>query len=245
MKILIFTLLIQTTASAFTLIYNNGWEDPTLTFHLNPAGCRPETATLIQESMDLWNSIPNSELKLVLRTSSTATPAQAVSGTASEAAVIVCDPAFGTTFAGVDPDGAIGVGGAYPNSAGRLTLGFVVLNVESGTIANFNNLNTTLAKVALAHEIGHALGIGHSTDTAALMNYSTGAKQNFSLAEDDINAINYLYGRDELSGDEVFGGCARMSTLPPSFPTGRLLMLSFLSMLMLLLWARLKSLKQA
>ena len=245
MKIILFILFIHTTASAFTLIYSNGWEDPTLTFHLNPAGCRPETATLIQESMDLWNSIPNSELKLLLRTLSTATPAQAVSGTASESAVIVCDPAFGTTFPGVDPDGAIGVGGAYPNSAGRLTLGFVVLNVESGTIANFNNLNTTLAKVALAHEIGHALGIGHSTDTAALMNYSTGSKQNFSLAEDDVNAINYLYGRDELSSDEAFGGCARVHTLPPSFPTGRLLMLSFLSMLMLLLWARLKSLKQA
>lgn len=245
MKIVLFLLLTQSSAFAFTLIYGNGWENSTVTFHLNPSGCRPDTATIIQESMDLWNSVPNSELKLMLKTLSTATPEQAVAGTAAETAVIVCDTAFSTTLPGVDPNEAIGVGGAYPNSAGRLTLGYVILNTQNGTIGNFNNLTNTLAKIALAHEIGHALGLGHSTDTAALMNYSTGAKQNFSLSEDDINAINYLYGRDEYSGDDVFGGCARLSSDPSNFPKDKLLLLSFLLMLMSSLWVRLKNSKQS
>lgn len=49
--------------------------------------------------------------------------------------------------------------------------------------------------IVAAHELGHALGMSHSTDAGALMypvySYATG----YPLAEDDIKGIQALYGK--------------------------------------------------
>lgn len=47
-----------------------------------------------------------------------------------------------------------------------------------------------------AHEFGHALGLHHSTDQGALMypTYPNTDPDHFRLPQDDINAIQYLYG---------------------------------------------------
>nr|O13065.1 RecName: Full=Matrix metalloproteinase-18; Short=MMP-18; AltName: Full=Collagenase-4; Short=xCol4; Flags: Precursor [Xenopus laevis]AAB53148.1 collagenase 4 precursor [Xenopus laevis] len=48
-----------------------------------------------------------------------------------------------------------------------------------------------------AHEFGHSLGLSHSTDQGALMypTYSNTDPKTFQLPQDDINAIQYLYGK--------------------------------------------------
>ncbi|KAM4700400.1 matrix metalloproteinase-18-like isoform 1-T1 [Discoglossus pictus] len=48
-----------------------------------------------------------------------------------------------------------------------------------------------------AHELGHSLGLSHSEDPGALMypTYSNTDPNTFQLPQDDINAIQYLYGK--------------------------------------------------
>lgn len=48
--------------------------------------------------------------------------------------------------------------------------------------------------IVAAHELGHALGMSHSTDAGALMYPVYSYAQGYPLAEDDIEGIQALYG---------------------------------------------------
>lgn len=55
-----------------------------------------------------------------------------------------------------------------------------------------------------AHELGHALGMSHSTDPGALMYPTYSYSKGFPLSEDDIEGIQALYGM--LGRDKVKAG---------------------------------------
>ncbi|CAH2225386.1 Stromelysin-1 [Pelobates cultripes] len=67
---------------------------------------------------------------------------------------------------------------------------------DEGERWSSSNLGINLFLVA-AHEFGHSMGLGHSTDRAALMfpTYNFVNPNTFRLSQDDINGIQTLYGR--------------------------------------------------
>jgi predicted Zn-dependent protease len=70
-------------------------------------------------------------------------------------------------------------------------------DAEHFTDASYSGTN--LLAVAV-HEIGHVIGIGHSSEKKSVMNpMYTGYDPNLSLHADDINAAAYIYGKCRIS----------------------------------------------
>lgn len=79
----------------------------------------------------------------------------------------------------------------------------------------------------IAHEIGHAIGLGHSENQAALMYYRT-VDMREKLGQDDVDGVSYLYPV-KMDGCGLFGTIEETKT-PPFFTTlGALVLMILLS----------------
>jgi hypothetical protein len=112
------------------------------------------------------------------------------------------------------------------NFSGKKITGAVILINESSTI--FSTLSTSDRIGVIAHEIGHAIGLGHTDDKGALMYYRT-VDQRKKLGEDDMRGVSYLYPM-QLDGGGLLGGCGTIDTgagsiNPPFWQMGAMLAL--------------------
>jgi hypothetical protein len=77
------------------------------------------------------------------------------------------------------------------NFRGRHINGSVIL-INNRNNSAFARLDRKKQISVIAHEIGHAIGLGHSADSAALMYFETIGTRNF-LGQDDIDGVSALY----------------------------------------------------
>ncbi len=197
-------------ANAWTVVGSglSGWSVKPITVQYNFSSCPLPEATVLSaldQAISILNSSRDTGLQLVRASSAvTTTSADIANQTAALTPVVVCDAAFSanqTLDADVIP--AVTRLGA---SGGRVSFAGLILNAEAGKNAVISSLSTDKLVVVLVHELGHVLGMGHSSNVDAIMYYSISSKTSAILTQDDMDGISHLYPRNELSGG--FYGCA-------------------------------------
>lgn len=201
-------LLFPSATLAFTLITSNmkGWSKDEVKFFLNPANCSVSAGRIeeaINNAVNLWNGVPNARLKVTYF------------GQTSDSGM-AADPVISCVTSGIS--GAIGMG-IIATSGGTIQVGEIQLNSMAGDVGNIADATDAQLDIALAHEMGHVFGLGHSTVESSLMYYSLGSKEHLSLSQDDIDGMTWLYPRNEPGNG--FLGCGSLGE--GSSPGGPLL----------------------
>ncbi len=174
---------------------------------------------------DYWNQVPTSKLKL--------TASGFNSGTNNISTGILCSPtddqcissAGGALIPPVDhivvacnshSDNFSGnnvLAVTIPNKFRGTTIKGAVILINDRSGSAFRDLSRKDKIAVIAHEIGHAIGLGHSEDKAALMYYST-STQRKSLGQDDIDGVTYLYPV-KFDGCGLVGGIISTDKIDP------------------------------
>ena len=202
-----FFLLVFSDTHAFTLIseHESSFVNPEVAIDFTSRGdCSAlgmtvnEVFDLVMESVDkYWNRVPHCRLNLV-RGNMVDIPIDGIDiikpilGTSQLRAVIerVANNRIlvGCNAESFDSPRILAAGTIANNR------GLVFINASSESYFRTSSRNERLA--VLAHEIGHAFGLGHSSEPVALMYYSTGGKVQEKLTTDDFDGCAYLYPND-------------------------------------------------
>ncbi len=213
MKYLFFLLTFQ--AYAFTL--NNNFEGafknpkikvkPTSNFSCaNAILTKEELINIIEEAVDYWNKIPSSSLKLIAggeyNTSSTdfANGHLCVSGSCNlpvvpkvSGVVIACNSNAADNFSSSNI-----LATTLPTNFTSKEIKGSVIIINDTASSKFSTLSTDERIAVIAHELGHAIGLGHSAVKESLMYFST-VPERRSVGRDDMAGATYLYPREIAS----------------------------------------------
>ncbi len=239
MKYLFFTFFLTTLTHAYTFNNNFGasFKNNEVAVYIDiDTTCdqigitNDELASMVKSaSSKFWNKVPTSNLQLV--------PSGFLAHTNNINDGILCSPTDDTciTNAGADAIPAINeiiiacndrsdnftsgvLAVTVPNKfdGNKIAGSVIILNDTAGTgLANLSNSD----KIAvIAHELGHAIGLGHSDDKAALMYYRT-VNLRKSLGQDDVDGVSFLYPM-RIDGMGLLGGCGIVTdgNNPPKDP---------------------------
>lgn len=244
MKKIIFSIFLMNSSFAWTLAGKNvqGFPKSEIQINIASTSCSnagfstTELKEYVKEAVDkFWNQVPTSAIKLTVGSVTTTdidgdTSSSAVAAKATLNTVLIgCNDdvaSFSNGFTG-------GVGTISCNSNGDCR-GGVIINAHSSTTVDTYSHDEILSLVA--HELGHSIGLGHSSVEEALMYYSLGGKSQEFLHQDDMNGITWLYPNSkELGG--LMGSCGTIDTKNDS---GQRILLSFLVLLSLITMSYMK-----
>jgi hypothetical protein len=172
---------------------------------------------------DYWNTVTTSRLKLtnggIFETEDTLyqtgelctfglpdsnCPATAIPPVSE--ILITCNDNTAVNFEGTEAQTVFAI--ALPNDiSGNNIIGSIIIinNTPDGDSENpFSGLSYQQKIAVISHEIGHAIGIGHTSKNENIM-YYTPTPERFALGADDAMAMSYLY-------PEKFDGCGLFTT---------------------------------
>lgn len=206
--ITLISLMISLDSYSFTLNYspNVFFPDSNVVINISNGSCAGSGITtsdlrdyVSSVANDYWNTVSTSSLNLkvgsIISTDLTGVDSDsfsdgsAFSPIADNSILVGCND-MNTNFADDDVDDSV-LAGATIASLGNKVVGMALIN----TNADFSDRTQNIA--VLAHEIGHALGLGHSSDPVALMYYAVGNKTQERLTMDDRDGITYLYPHEK------------------------------------------------
>jgi len=205
---------LNSPAFGFTLVNGTdqmtGWAFDEVPVFLNPTDCTVSEAKLvdaIEGASVVWNAVTTSRLKLRYGGAVDTTYAEIAGGTEKDTQngpVIICLANMSDAL-GSDSEYIPAATGTGFRSGTELAAAFMLLNAEEGKSAEISNIPDEKLSLIIAHELGHAVGIGHTADQAALMYFDATEKESLRLGREDIAAVTYIYPRNEILGDLPLG----------------------------------------
>ena len=156
-----------------------------------------ESTEAVSEAMAVWSNVPGASLSLRLGGTTNPVP---FAGCPGDSRVIFNDP-FEEIPDPINCRGILALGGFCTSNNHQMFKGQLYDQIITGKVT-FNNgwgdcplwTACNLAEIA-THEIGHAIGLGHSADPNATM---APERLDFdgrcaALMQDDMNAVRFLY----------------------------------------------------
>jgi predicted Zn-dependent protease len=260
MKTLItFILLHSYSFAVFTLNPDTGkgFKKNSINIIISNSDCTPagfstvKFKDYVEDAVnDYWNSVSTSALKLNVKSIDSNYD---ISGLTFDQALALTP--MNTILAGCNATGSTSFDGSSEPSGKSSTLGAAVMecigkNCRSVLIINSHptnsvqDLNRSNLLATVAHEIGHAIGLGHASSKHNLMYYAVGGKVQNWLGNDDIKGVTYLYPHEEEMSC-LFGSIGSIddTNQPPSSSLLFIMLFGFFSILLFIQMLKLFAIK--